>query len=223
MATKRRQKESSAAPLLLGLAGIGAVAWIVTSSKKASAATMPRPAPPPSAGPPPPVITPPITSTVPTGIATLPEPYKTMVDNVLKNPASTATDLESLARALDAIGQSVAADQVRTHESSGTTSVKYASNPEYQWPYIVKPGDSAALIATKIVGDDRRYPELILANPQKPTNGKAFPQLNWVSLNPNERILIPRTWNDWIAQDGTSAGSPVKFLRNPAGYTPGEP
>lgn len=89
------------------------------------------------------------------------------------------------------------------------------SNPLFQWKYVVKAGDNPSLIAKKFVGDDRRYPELILANPGKATVGNPSnpysTNYNFKSLNANERLLLPKTWNAWVDEQGYPKGTPTPW------------
>lgn len=209
--------------VILGIGALGAAALVIAHHRKASAAQSPSlpPAPVPSPLPAP---------TMTPAIAGLPEPLASAARAVLSNPMATSAQYEELARQLTSAGYLGAATdilkQIPNAENPGgedTSGVLYATNPSYQWTVQARPGDSPALIAKIITGDWRRYPELLAANPGKPTNGKPFPQLNWVSLTVGERIKAPRSWDPWIAQDGTPARSTTPFPSNPSGYEPGKP
>jgi nucleoid-associated protein YgaU len=56
--------------------------------------------------------------------------------------------------------------------------------------YVVQPGDSASLIAEKVAHDGHRWPELVVANPLKPTTSEG----NFQSLRPGETLALPPTW-----------------------------
>lgn len=102
---------------------------------------------------------------------------------------------------------------------SSTPIAGRASNPDYQWCYVLREeGESAGSIATKILGPEQswRYVELLTANPHKPTSGKledaAGPNgLNFTSLELGETIRIPRSWNSHIDQLGTPSGTNQPF------------
>lgn len=83
-----------------------------------------------------------------------------------------------------------------------------ASNPDFQWIYRVKEGDSASAISQHIIGDDRRYRELIDANPDKRTVGdrnKLF-EFNFAQLNAPEPLYVPKAWNRYIDEQGNMMG-----------------
>lgn len=102
---------------------------------------------------------------------------------------------------------------------SGAATPGRATHPDYQWCYVVQDGDSAGLIAEKMLGASLawRYVELLAANPQKPTTGDTVSpdgsdsELNFVSLEAGERLNVPRTWNRWIDQSGRPSGNPLPY------------
>ena len=49
----------------------------------------------------------------------------------------------------------------------------YASDGTFEWAYQVGPGDTTGAIAEAVTGDDGRYQELLLANPDLETIGNA--------------------------------------------------
>ena len=57
--------------------------------------------------------------------------------------------------------------------------------------YTVLKGDSPSRIAKKLTGNDRRWPELVAANPSKP---KA-PDGNFKNLQPGEVLTLPASWS----------------------------
>jgi hypothetical protein len=69
--------------------------------------------------------------------------------------------------------------------------------------YVVEAGDSPIRITVKLLGPgtDRRYVELIAANPQKRTVGSPLnpfsgtPQYNFASLLAGEKLNVPLTWS----------------------------
>lgn len=75
-----------------------------------------------------------------------------------------------------------------------------------QWTYIVEPGDTPGAIALKIVGDERRFIELITTNPQKKTNGLMYPEISFAELVKGERLFLPKTWNKVIDEEGRYNG-----------------
>jgi len=89
-----------------------------------------------------------------------------------------------------------------------------ASSPITQWwtgPLIE--GDSPWLLAKKVTGDGRRYVELMIANPEKPTVGEPTRPFatgySFVSFKIGERIRVPRSWNIYIDQTGKTKGDGV--------------
>lgn len=91
------------------------------------------------------------------------------------------------------------------------------SNPLYQWTYVVVAGDSPILISKRITGIERSYLDLIAANPEKATVGdrlnpfSKIPQYNFASMNPGDKLKIPKAWNVFIDETGATnkpAGTP---------------
>ena len=56
--------------------------------------------------------------------------------------------------------------------------------------YVVKPGDTLALIAERLVHDGKRWPELTAANPTKPVAHDG----NFATLRPGETLSLPTSW-----------------------------
>jgi hypothetical protein len=112
----------------------------------------------------------------------------------------------------------------RGMSDAGITSGATATDPSYQWRWTVVTGDNPSLIAKKITGDDRRYVELIAANPSKPTKGDPSSPYstgyNFASLTTGEKLYVPKAWNVYIASDGSgyTGGTPL-----PAGPAPTTP
>ncbi len=100
--------------------------------------------------------------------------------------------------------------------SGGDPKSGMASALGYQWCHVVRRGDSAGLLAEKIVGDRSRYMELVTSNPQKGTAPIVLPdgrtEMNWRDkLCPQERLLLPKSWNPWIDQTGKPRGHKTPF------------
>lgn len=102
------------------------------------------------------------------------------------------------------------------HTPSGRVSpiavAGFATHPDYQWCYVVQPGDTAGSITTKFFDEKNgwRYAELLTNNPQKLTKGTTISpsdlgeeELNFASLEAGETLYLPRTWNPYIDQTGT--------------------
>jgi hypothetical protein len=85
-----------------------------------------------------------------------------------------------------------------------------ATPSTFQWYWIVVSGDNPSAITKTITGDEKRYPELIQANPSKPTRGDPknpySTGYNFVSLNPGDTLYIPRDWNQYITVGGVPSG-----------------
>jgi hypothetical protein len=102
----------------------------------------------------------------------------------------------------------------------------YASREDYEWGYVVGPGDSAEGIAQAIVGDDGRYQELLLANPQLKMIGEAGVYLGdraWGvapgQLAAGEMLLLPLPWSRYVDQLGHASGTTAPFSRDPRAST----
>lgn len=103
------------------------------------------------------------------------------------------------------------------HTPSGKTSPVavpgYATHDDYQWCYVVQPGDNAGTITEKFWNskDGWRYIELLTANPEKLTVGSVVTpdgsgdQLDFASIEAGEVLRLPRTWNRHIDQTGVPA------------------
>jgi hypothetical protein len=95
--------------------------------------------------------------------------------------------------------------------------VGLASEPLHHWCYLLADGETAGDIAAAITGEEARYQELLLANPEVPkvgTPGHVGPE-EWNfapgSLAPGARLSIPQTWNPWIDQLGNPRGQRMAF------------
>lgn len=102
----------------------------------------------------------------------------------------------------------------------------YASREDYEWGYIVGPGDSAEGIAQAIVGDEGRYQELLLANPALKMIGEAGVYLGdhaWGladgQLVAGEGLLLPVPWSRYVDQTGRPSGTTTPFARDPRAAT----
>lgn len=165
--------------------GAGALAVILFAASKSSAQTSPPQGTGPGGGPPLPP--------GPPGLPPPPPPPPT--------PAGPSTPVGPGA------APTVAND---VQKAPPGTVLGPASSPSTQWTYLVVSGDSPDLIAKKITGNERIYPDLIHANPWKPTNGKtALGEYNFKSLLAGERLYVPRSWNEYIDVLGGYNGSGI--------------
>lgn len=222
--------------VMVGLvAAAGAGLYFATRPKEASAAPPTAPSPPivpavlspsvlPSVVPPPP---PP--SAIPTDI---PEPFRSYVLTTLQNPALGPTDLEAAATYLEGLGLPQAAAILRARAAvlrtaaastppsplpTALSGVRYRSSPTAQWTVTALAGDSPALIARKVTGNERNYPELVTLNTSVPgadgvphgNNGLPVPQYNFLRLHPGDRLQVPRSWNIYVDEAGKSTGGLV--------------
>jgi hypothetical protein len=82
------------------------------------------------------------------------------------------------------------------------------SNPDTQWWTLpVKAGESPWSITQAWIGDGKRYPELIAANPEKATVGtKGNADYTFASLKVGERLRVPKTWNVYVDKTGRTDG-----------------
>lgn len=89
-----------------------------------------------------------------------------------------------------------------------------ASSPSTQWSHTVQPGENPSQITKERTGDDRRYVELIDANPSKPTVGDRLNPystgFNFKSLMAGEVLDLPKSWNIYVNDAGQwSPGVPL--------------
>lgn len=96
----------------------------------------------------------------------------------------------------------------------------YRSRGDYVWAYLTGPGDTAASIAEAITGDDGRYQELLIVNPQIATVGVPGEYMGdaWdfaVPPPPNTNLLLPLPWNRFIDETGKPRGSREPFPIDP--------
>lgn len=98
----------------------------------------------------------------------------------------------------------------------------YASRDDYEWAYVLGEGDSPGEIARAITGDDGRYAELLIANPEVKTVGSPG-----VYSGPDEyapadgefvagrAILLPVPWSRYVDELGTARGKTTPFPPDP--------
>jgi hypothetical protein len=98
-------------------------------------------------------------------------------------------------------------------ESKALPSSKTPSPATLQWYWPVVMGQSPALIARLITGQECDYLQLLDSNPDKQLNGKprVCYQINFASLLPGEMLKIPKSWNAFIATDGSRRGDGQKW------------
>lgn len=174
---------ASKAPLIA--LGVGVLAAVLLASNKSNAQTPAVPGP--GGGPP-----------LPPGPPGLPPPPP---------PPPTPATPPSTPVGSPTLPPSVANDVQKVPPG---TVLGPASNSTTQWTYLVVSGDSPDRIAKKITGNERLYPDLIHANPWKPTNGEtALGKYNFKSLLANERLYIPKSWNEYIDVIGGYNGSGI--------------
>jgi len=117
----------------------------------------------------------------------------------------------------------------------GPARVGYASNPLFQWYYVVKSGDNASSIAKKFTGDDRRHPELVdyvdnayrvlsetklpsgiisttyaILRALKKVGDPGYQSRNWAPttpIQPGDRLPLPMSWNIYIDEQGGGFGA----------------
>ncbi len=93
--------------------------------------------------------------------------------------------------------------------STGGPKKGVAVSPDVQLFYVVREGDSPAVVA------DRRYVELIEANPEVPTVGDPLNPwssgYNFARFNVGDKLKLPRAWNAFVDQLGNFAGSTTPF------------
>lgn len=102
----------------------------------------------------------------------------------------------------------------------------YASREDYEWGYVVGPGDSAEGIAQAITGDEGRYQELLLANPQLKMIGEAGVYLGDAAwgfadgqLVSGAAVLFPLPWSRYVDQTGRPRGATIPWPRDPRAAT----
>lgn len=99
--------------------------------------------------------------------------------------------------------------------STGGPKKGVAVSPDVQLYYVVREGDSPAVVAARIVGTDRRYVELVEANPEVPTVGDPLNPwstgYNFARFNVGDKLKLPRAWNAFVDQLGNFAGSTTPF------------
>lgn len=98
----------------------------------------------------------------------------------------------------------------------------YASREDYEWGYLVGPGDSLEGIAQAITGNDGHYQELLLGNPQLKTIGEGGVYLgdNAWGVAPGqivegEALLLPVPWSRYIDQAGHPRGVVTPWPKDP--------
>jgi nucleoid-associated protein YgaU len=80
-----------------------------------------------------------------------------------------------------------------------------SASPAAGGAYKVERGDSPSRIAKKVTGNDRRWPELVKANPGKSTT----PDGNFKSLQPGEVLALPASWTSSTRTNGAPARAPA--------------
>lgn len=114
-----------------------------------------------------------------------------------------------------------------TRDGSDCAKAGVASNPDFQWQYQVKEGDSPTRITKKYLGTDNRkavdptssartaYVELIDQNPDNGTvgdrNNPWSSGFNFASLRPGDVLNIPKAWNAYIDEQGNPRGAVTPF------------
>ena len=77
-------------------------------------------------------------------------------------------------------------------------------SPTKPTTYQVQAGDTPTVIAEKLARDGRRWPELVAANPAKPT----APDGSFASLRAGETLHVPPTWNAPMTSPAHTNGLP---------------
>lgn len=102
----------------------------------------------------------------------------------------------------------------------------YASRDDYEWAYVLGEGDSAGEIARAITGDDGRYQELLLANPEIKTVGEAGVYVGPNALEPADGefyagrpILLPVPWSRYVDEVGSPRSGTSPFPPDPRAAT----
>lgn len=102
----------------------------------------------------------------------------------------------------------------------------YASREDYEWGYVVGPGDNAEGIAQAVTGDEGRYQELLLANPQLKMVGEGGVYLGdkaWGfapdQLVAGETLLFPLPWSRYVDQVGRARGTTTPWPKDPRAST----
>lgn len=135
-----------------------------------------------------------------------------------------------------------------TYDGSGKKSTRdggdcaragIASNPNYQWTYLVQQGDSPTRITKHFLGTDNKKPvnpsssaqtayvELMDENPQQGVNWAKdkFPGkdatfarnnpwttgYNFKQLQPGDVLMLPKAWNAYIDEQGNARGELSPF------------
>jgi hypothetical protein len=102
----------------------------------------------------------------------------------------------------------------------------YASSDSYEWAYVLGEGDSAGEVSRAITGDDGRYQELLIANPEVKTTGEPGVYLGPNALEPADGefyagrpLLLPVPWSRFVDEIGTARGGTTPFPPDPRGAT----
>ena len=114
-----------------------------------------------------------------------------------------------------------------TRDNSNCAKAGVASNPSFQWQYIVQEGDSPTRITKRYLGTDNReavnpsssartaYVELIDENPDQGTvgdrNNPWTSGFNFYRFNAGDVINLPRAWNAYIDEQGNPRGQLSPF------------
>lgn len=102
-----------------------------------------------------------------------------------------ALALGAAVAALFALGRKAHASEAVSSHSGGSSGA--AGTVTETGFYIVKAGDFPAKIAANLTGDETRWPELIRANPNKPTDPKTG---NFKTLFAHEKLKLPASWRE---------------------------
>jgi hypothetical protein len=100
-----------------------------------------------------------------------------------------------------------------------TPRAGYRSRGDFEWAYLVGPGDTAASIAEAVTGDDGRYQELLLSNPDVAKIGTPgmFTGDAWDFAHAltTENLLFPLPWNRFVDELGNARGNREPFPVDP--------
>jgi hypothetical protein len=98
-------------------------------------------------------------------------------------------------------------------------SAGYRSAADFEWQYVVGPGDTAGSIAEAITGDDGRYAELVLVNPHVEDIGTPGLYIgdawDFKRLLEGEKLVLPLPWSRFIDELGAPRGATDPFPIDP--------
>lgn len=203
-------------PLILIAAAVG-VGLVIASNANAAEPTKkapPKPPTPPTPGsglPPLPSV-PGTASTTPPVLPNLPPtslppgfPADTSSTPVAGSTVPTTT---AAPKGYTSVGDKPVTQQ---NTSGVSPDSKAPSPPDFQWYWLINSGDNPSRIAKTILGNEKKYPDLVLANPELPSTGDYknpySTGYNFKSGFTTGRLIrIPRAWNAFIALDGSRRG-----------------